>query len=120
MKTKEDVPVTEAFELYMLKNFHQIELNPLTTKMLHFWEKDFEQSIEKHKKFLQENLENQENYATRFSQILDEMDIFQSEEDEEKKRKIKIKDKTIPQMMIKTMIKKIIKMRTMIKKLKPV
>ena len=120
LKTKEDVPVTEAFELYMLKNFHQIELNPLTTKMLNFWEKDFEQSIEKHKKFLQENLENQENYATRFSQILDEMDIFQSEEDEEKKRKIKIKDKTIPQMMIKTMIKKIIKMRTMIKKLKPV
>ena len=85
LKTKEDVPVTEAFELYMLKNFHQIELNPLTTKMLNFWEKDFEQSIEKHKKFLQENLENQENYATRFSQILDEMDIFQSEEDEEKK-----------------------------------
>jgi len=121
LKTKEDVPVTEAFELYMLKNFHQIELNPLTTKMLNFWEKDFEQSIEKHKKFLQENLENQENYATRFSQILDEMDIFQSEEDEEKKkRKIKIKDKTIPQMMIKTMIKKIIKMKTMIKKLKPV
>ena len=54
------MPVTEAFELYMLKNFHQIKLNPLTTKMLNFWEKDFEQSIEKHKKFLQENLENQD------------------------------------------------------------
>ena len=27
LKTKEDVPVTEAFELYMLKNFHQIKLN---------------------------------------------------------------------------------------------
>ena len=56
LKTKEDVPVTEAFELYMLKNFHQIKLNPLTTKMLNFWEKDFEQSIEKHKRFLEENL----------------------------------------------------------------
>jgi len=85
LKTKEDVPVTEAFELFMLKNFHQIKLNPLTAKMLNFWEKDFEQSIEKHKKFLQENLENQDNYGTRFSQILEEMDIFQSEEDEEKK-----------------------------------
>ena len=85
LKTKEDVPVTEAFELYMLKNFHQIKLNPLTTKMLNFWEKDFEQSIEKHKRFLEENLENQENYGSRFSQILEEMDIFQSEEDEEKK-----------------------------------
>ena len=84
LKTKEDVPVTEAFELYMLKNFHKIKLNPLTSKMLNFWEKDFEQSIEKHKKFLQENLENQDNYGSRFSQILEEMDIFQSEEDEEK------------------------------------
>ena len=85
LKTKEDVPVTEAFELYMLKNFHQIELNPLTTKMLNFWEQDFEQSIKKHKNFLQDNLESQDNYSTRFSQILEEMDIFQSEEDEEKK-----------------------------------
>ena len=58
LKTKDDVSVNEAFELYMLKNFHQIKLNPLTSKMLNFWEKDFEQSIEKHKKFLQENLEN--------------------------------------------------------------
>ena len=45
LKTKEDVPVAEAFELYMLKNFHNIDLNPLTSRMLNFWEKDFEQSI---------------------------------------------------------------------------
>ena len=85
LKTKEDVAVTEAFELYMLKNFHNVKLNPLTTKMLNFWEKDFEQSIEKHKKFLNENLEDQDNYSSRFSQILEEMDIFQSEEEDEKK-----------------------------------
>jgi cobaltochelatase CobT len=84
LKTKEDIPIAEAFELYMLKNFHQIKLNPLTTKMLSFWEKDFDQSIDKHKKFLQQNLENQNNYSSKFSQILKEMDIFQSEEDEQK------------------------------------
>jgi cobaltochelatase CobT len=85
LKTKEDVGVTEAFELYMLKNFHHIKLNSLTTKMLNFWEKDFEQSINKHKKFLQENLKSQNNYSSRFSQILEEMDIFQSEDELEKK-----------------------------------
>ena len=42
LKTKEDVSVTEAFELYMLKNFHKVKLNPLTSKMLNFWEQDFE------------------------------------------------------------------------------
>ena len=85
LKTKEDVPVAEAFELYMLKNFHQIKLSSLTSRMLNFWEKDFEQSIEKHKKFLQENMEDQNNYSSRFSKILEEMDIFQSDEDDEKR-----------------------------------
>ncbi len=84
LKTKEDIPITEAFELYMLKNFHHIKLNSLTSRMLNFWEKDFEKSIDKHKKFLQENLEDQNSYSSRFSQILQEMDIFQSEEDNEK------------------------------------
>ena len=82
LKTKDDVPVAEAFELYMLKNFHQIKLNPLTSKILSFWEKIFDKSIEKHKKFLQENLEDQNNFSSRFSKIFEEMDIFQTEENE--------------------------------------
>ncbi|MDC3089921.1 cobalamin biosynthesis protein CobT [Candidatus Pelagibacter sp.] len=85
LKTKEDVPVAEAFELYMLKNFHQIKLNPLTSKMLNFWERTFEKSIEKHKKFLQENLEDQNNYSSRFTKIFEEMDIFHTEENETNK-----------------------------------
>ena len=83
LKTKEDVTVTEAFELYMLKNFHKIKLNELTSKMLKFWEKDFEQSIGEHLEFLQKNLENQNNYSHRFSEILQKMDIFDSDESEE-------------------------------------
>ena len=86
LKTKEDVPVAEAFELYMLKNFHKIKLNNLTSRMLNFWEKDFENSIEKHKEFLINNLENQNTYASKFCQILEEMDIFQSDEDNEKEQ----------------------------------
>ena len=96
LKTKEDVPVTEAFELYMLKNFHQIKLNPLTSKILNFWEKDFDQSIDKHKKFLRENLENQNSYSSKFSEIFQEMDIFQSEEDEEKKEENQDQDQNNP------------------------
>ncbi len=84
LKTKEDVPVAEAFELYMLKNFHKIKLNTLTSRMLNFWEKDFENSIEKHREFLMNNLEDQNTYSSKFSQILEEMDIFQSDEDKEK------------------------------------
>ncbi len=84
VKSKEDVIVSEAFELYMLKNFHNIELNSLTSKMLSFWEKDFDQTISKHIQYLKENLEFQDEYSSKFSKILEEMDIFQSEENETK------------------------------------
>ncbi len=96
LKTKEDVPVTEAFELYMLKNFHKIKLNPLTSRMLNFWEKDFENSIEKHKEFLMNNLEDQNTYASKFSQILEEMDIFQSDEENEKEEEKQEQDQDKP------------------------
>ena len=85
IKSKDDVPVIEAFELYMLKYFHNIKLNPLTTKMLDFWEKDFDKSIFEHIEFLKKNLEDQNIYSSKFSQILQELDIFQSEDIEEKK-----------------------------------
>ncbi len=85
IKSKDDVPVVEAFELYMLKNFHNIKLNSLTSKMLNFWEKDFDKSIFEHIEFFKQNLEDQNVYSSKFSQILQEMDIFQSEENEEKK-----------------------------------
>ena len=65
LKSKDDVTVSEAFELYMLKNFHKIKLNSLTSKMLDFWEKDFNKSILKHIDFLNKNLENQHNYSLK-------------------------------------------------------
>ena len=83
LKTKEDVPVNEAFELYMLKKFHDIKLNSLTNNILKFWENDFERSIGDHIKFLKDNLENQNEYSSKFSQILQQMDIFQNEDNDE-------------------------------------
>ena len=83
LKTKEDVPVTEAFELYMLKNFFDIQLNSFSSKILNFWEKDFDKSLLKHRKFLKDNFENQDIYSSKLSKILQEMDILQTENNEE-------------------------------------
>ena len=96
LKTKEDVNVNEAFELYMLKKFHNMKLNSLTSRMLSFWEKDFDQSISKHVNFLKENLENQDEYSSKFSQILQEMDIFQAEDNEESRDENKDNDQENP------------------------
>ena len=85
LKTKEDVPIIEAFELYMLKKFHGVKLNSLTNNMLNFWENDFNQAIEKHIEFLKKNVESQNKFSSKFSEILKEMDIFQNDENEETK-----------------------------------
>ncbi|MBD1173954.1 cobalamin biosynthesis protein CobT [Pelagibacterales bacterium SAG-MED01] len=85
LETKEDVPVVEAFELYMLKKFLNIKLDPLTSKMLNFWEKDFDLAVNEHIKFLKENLEHQNEYSSKFSKILQDMEIFQTEENEDTK-----------------------------------
>jgi len=85
LKNKEDVPITEAFEFYMLKKFLNIELNAVSSKMLSFWEKDFSSSIDKHLIFLNKNLEDQDNYGSKFSEILENMDVFNSNNDENNK-----------------------------------
>jgi len=81
LKNKEDAPVTEAFELYMLNKFFKLELNDSSKKMLNFWKKDFDKSIEKHFDFLNKNLEDQNNYNLKFSEILENMDVFVSNND---------------------------------------
>ena len=89
IRSKDDVPITEAFELYMLKKFHNIKLNSLTANMLNFWEKDFDQAIDEYFDFLMENLENQQKYSSKFSEILQEMEIFQTDEVDESKEENK-------------------------------
>ncbi|MDB9768304.1 cobalamin biosynthesis protein CobT [Candidatus Pelagibacter ubique] len=85
LKNKEDVPVNEAFELYMLNKFFKLELNDVSTKMLDFWKKEFDESIDKHFDFLSKNLEDQNNYSLKFSEILENMDVFSSNNEENDK-----------------------------------
>ena len=85
LKNKQDVPVAEAFEFYMLKKFFNLELNEVSSKILSFWEKDFNSSINKHLDFLNKNLEDQNNYSLKFSEIFENMDVFSSDNDENNK-----------------------------------
>ncbi len=83
LKSKDDVQIAEAFELYMLKNFLGIKLNSLSEKILSYWKEDFKNSFNKHIKYLYNNLENQEVYNSKFSEILKNMEIFDSENNED-------------------------------------
>ncbi len=83
LKTKEDVPISEAFEIYMLKNFLNVKLNPTSENILKFWKKDFDESLGKYIDYLKKNVENQKVYNSKFSEILENMEILASEKDEE-------------------------------------
>ena len=96
LKSREDVSVTEAFELYMLKKFHNIKLNGVSNKMLSYWEKDFDKSINEHVHFLKDNFEDQNKYSSKFSEILKNMDIFQTEDNEETKEDNQNEDQKNP------------------------
>ena len=90
LKNKEDVPITEAFELYMLNKFFNLKLNTESLKMLSFWEQDFRDSIDKHINFLTKNMDNQNDYSSKFTEIFESMNVLNSnseknkEEDNEK------------------------------------
>ena len=81
LKSKEDVNIVEAFELYMLKNFFNLKLNNLCEKVLSFWSKEFDESLNKHLNFLKKNLEDQQKYNSKFSKIFQEMDIFDNSDE---------------------------------------
>ena len=83
LKSKDDVKIIEAFELYMLKNFLGIKLNSVSEKILSFWEGDLKNSFDKHVQYLNKNLENQQIYNEKFSEILKNMEIFDSENEKE-------------------------------------
>ena len=79
IKKKEDANVSEAFELYLLKNFMNIKLNNVTNKILGFWEDKFDKSIKSHTQYLKKNLINQDKYNKKFSEIFQSMEIFENE-----------------------------------------
>jgi len=85
IKQKDDVNISDAFEIYMLDKFLEIKLETDALKLLSFWEKELKESFDKHLSYLNKNLENQENYNSKFSEILENMEIFDNEDNEEKK-----------------------------------
>ncbi|MFL2894331.1 MAG: cobaltochelatase CobT-related protein [Candidatus Pelagibacter sp.] len=84
LKTKEDVNISEAFELYMLKNFFNIKLNSLCEKVLSFWSKEFEENLNDDLNFLKKNVEDQQKYNSKFSEILQKIDVFHNSDENQK------------------------------------
>ena len=81
IKSKEDVKISDAFEIYILKNFFNLNLNNNCEKILSYWQKDLKNSFDKHVQFFKENLQNQKIYNSKISEILKDMDLFESNDE---------------------------------------
>ena len=83
LKSKEDVKVGEAFELYLLKNFLNVKLNKLSEQILNYWNKEFDEKIKNKINFLKKNLYDQEVYNSIFAELIEEMSINENIDENE-------------------------------------
>ena len=81
LKTKEETSIYEAFELYILEKFFRFQLNKNSLKFLGYWKEDFEKTFNIHLNYLKKNIENQDNFNSKFSQLLEKLDIFENTQD---------------------------------------
>ena len=83
LKSKEDVKVGEAFELYLLKNFLNVKLDKLSEKILNYWTKEFDEKIKNKINFLKKNLYDQEVYSSIFAGLIEGMNINENIDENE-------------------------------------
>ena len=83
VNNKDEISIYEAFELYILEKFFKLNLNNNTMKIVNYWRKDFDKYFNNHLSYLEQNIENQENYNSKFSQLLEKMDILENSQNQE-------------------------------------
>ena len=79
-KKKDETSLNIAFELYMIKNFLNVNLDQNNEDILKIWESEFDKKISKHKDFLLNNINDQLKYNSKFSEIVKDLNSFNLED----------------------------------------
>ena len=87
IKTESDVPITEAFELYLRSYFFEIRQNNTTKKILSHWKDLFNKNIKEKLIELNSCIENQERFGELVSNLIDKLEFEDSNEKESKMKK---------------------------------
>jgi len=85
IKTETDVPITEAFELYLRSHFFKIKQNNTTKKVLNCWKNLFDKNLNKNLKELDDCIENQSKFNQLVADLIDDLNFKDSKEKEEEK-----------------------------------
>ena len=82
VKGDADVPITEAFELYLRSHFFKIKQNKATKKTLNYWKELFDKNLNPKLKELVNFIEDQNTYAQLVTELIDNLEFEDSESKE--------------------------------------
>ena len=91
IRTEADVPITEAFELYLRNHFFKIKQNDTTKKVLSYWKDLFDRNLKQELRELDNCIENQNEFNQLVADLIDNLDFedSNSKDGEEKKDTLK-------------------------------
>ena len=92
IKGESDVPITEAFELYLRSYFFEIKQNDATEKVLSYWKDLFNTNLKQKLKELDDYIENQEKFGELVSDLIDKLNFEDSSEKEKEMKKEESQD----------------------------
>ena len=83
IKTEADVPITEAFELYLRSHFFKIQENEATKKTLSYWKDLFDKNLKQKLQKLDSCIENQSEFGQLVADLINNLE-FEDPESKEK------------------------------------
>lgn len=83
IKNESDVPITEAFELYLRSHFFKIKQNNSTKKLLSYWKDLFDKNLKIKLKELDECIENQSRFNYIIAELINNLE-FEDPDSKEK------------------------------------
>ena len=79
IKTEADIPITEAFELYLRSHFFNIKQNNFAKKILNTWKHLFDNNLNKKLQELDGCLDNQKLFNQKIANIINSLDFVDSD-----------------------------------------
>jgi len=92
IKTDSDVPITEAFELYLRSHFFKIKKNHLTEKVLSHWKDLFDSKLQKKLNQLDDCVEDQNKFSKVIVDLIDKLEFEDSSQKEKEEKEDKPKE----------------------------
>ena len=87
IKTETDVPITEAFELYLRSHFFKIKQNDITNKVLSYWKDLFDKNLGQKLKELDKHVNDQSEFNQLVANLIDKLEFEDSDSKEKEDEK---------------------------------